>query len=138
MITEEDILQFRLETLQALSDEARMLEESIKNLENQLESAKTRLRELDGGFMGKGLIQDAIKKVADIRRFIDDKQKQPVIWRDGFAPDTTDYVVDRVTPKRIYVKRIGGVGTQQFKHNGLCLNRDIPWQIDVEHIDVKM
>lgn len=98
------------EKLESLRKERDRLSEEVRTLEFRIKAARSRASELVGGFGGRGEI-DAAK--AELERAIQSEQdaaKPKVVWltRDNLMRTTDgDYVVEKVTAKRIYIRKAG-------------------------------
>lgn len=98
--------------LKALMLEATKLRDRKEALGKELEEIEQRQRELSGGFRGFGEIKSKRAEIKTLELEIADKQKPRVIWTDGTTSD--EQIVDKVTPKRIFVRTIGRERADQY------------------------
>jgi hypothetical protein len=106
-----DVPHARLETrrvaYETLQKEWAELKVTLKNLEQQIQEARDRMSKL-GGFYGyPGLISKARDNYLDAKRYIEDLNKRRVFFIGDPDPHVSEHVVDKVTSKRVYVRRIG-------------------------------
>lgn len=105
----------------------RQLKEELVDVKHKLEEAKAlekRAEQLDGGFWGRdkggGLIGRAAEKVAELKHIAAQKLLPKVVFlkKSGWSRDDAEYVVEKVTPKRIFVQQIGCTRSQQYDRDG--------------------
>lgn len=97
---------------------AESLRVEIKSLEGRLEQAKSELRDMAGDTFsrGKGKIGQFTSKIASIDHKITQVQSLPVVW---MKDQRDDYIVVKVTPKRITVQKFGYNGNKdQYNRDG--------------------
>ena len=108
--------------------ELSQLREKKREMTRQVEEADKRIRELVGFYSSRGLIGQAERELKRAEREAKDATARRVIWvtepwgRTGDKP----YVVDKITPKRIYVRRMGN----EKSSRGARRDRLDNWQTD--------
>lgn len=98
------------------------------------------------GFRGEsGTIPEAREKLAKAARMIEDFDKPLVYWSkysgneyaestatpSGWSRDLPTYIVEKVTKKRIYVRKKGEDQSLQFEHDGTNVGRYQRDRIDI-------
>lgn len=87
-----------------LVQEARIIKSRLAEMEAETSQLRDRLNDLDGFWSGRGLITIAKSKLEQAKRLDDDSRRREVVW---VGNERADYVVDKITPKRIYVRKRG-------------------------------
>jgi len=116
-----------------LLKERERLKDELASAEATAKRVRERLREIDGGpFGGYGDLGHAKIALADAERVERDKTLPRVVWAEGFEPQDGDWVLEKVTPKRIYVRKAGKTATELFSRDGSHISSWQRWKIDVE------
>lgn len=109
------------------------LQEKRKELEQQTKEVEARIREIYGGFSRNGLLLQAERSVKIAEREARDRYARLVVWVT--APwdrsDDKPYIIDKVTPKRIYVRRRGQERADYYEKDGTTGTRYGKEQIDL-------
>ncbi len=114
-MTDQEQLDALKHTLKSLNAKARALQGTIKATEKVLAADNESLKRLVGGYRESGEIACNRSQVKDLERKIEDKKKPRVVWKEDREGD---YIVDKVTPKRIAVKEVGHIRSEQFNRDG--------------------
>lgn len=107
-------------------------------LERELEQAKLYKEELDrltGGVWRRdnGEIDHVARNVAQTKQRIQNRQLPLVYWKEKKLLDQNEiFVIERVTAKRIFVKRINWDRLMQFDREGVECSSYKPDKIDME------
>lgn len=105
----------------------RLLKKELVDVKQKLEEAKAlekRAEQLDGGFWGRdkggGLIGKAAEKVAELKHIESQKSMRRVVFlkKPGWSREEAEFVVEKVTPKRIFVQQIGNKRSDQYDREG--------------------
>jgi chromosome segregation ATPase len=118
----------KLEIVGLKTDRIR-LNAKLKRIQAQEEKIKKRLKELEGGFRDFGEIQRAEHDLKILVRRQTDSKLPKIIWE--VAPDD-EWVVDKVTQKRIFARRVGGSHVEQFTHDGKSIRSYFDIVINIE------
>lgn len=101
----------------------RALLEKIRSLEQQLKDAKEQREKIvKHDWYGQrcgGQLMQAERELATVEKLIADEQATPVVFTEERKWDDTEYIVDRVTAKQIYVRAKGQSYSTIYLHNGL-------------------
>jgi len=114
--------------------ELTQLREKKKELEQQAKDADQRIRQLVGFYSSRGLIGQAERRVKTAEREARDAVGRLVVWITPpwrIGKDDKPYIVDKVTPKRIYVRRQGNERADFYEKDGTTGTRYGDSQIDV-------
>lgn len=99
------------EVLANLRQELESLRSEEKQLKIRLEEVLVRERAICGGFRDYGEIGEATSNIESLRRQIVDVDKPAVVWKKrewwSHRGDPPEYVVSRVTAKRVYIRERG-------------------------------
>ena len=114
-MTEQEQLDDLKNTLKLLNAKARALQGTIAATEKVLAADNESLKKLVGAYRETGEIACNRGQVEDLERKIEDRKKPRVIWEEDREGD---YIVDKVTPKRIAVKEVGHTRSEQFNRDG--------------------
>jgi len=98
----------------------------IAQHEKDLLALQNEWTELQGSSWNRrdGKLTKLKMELAKAKLFEDDKDATPVVWVEGIekrTPPKEGYIVDKVTPKRIYIRQRGESHTTQYKRNGECV-----------------
>lgn len=105
-----------------------------------LQKEADELRKFERGFgrtTETGKIAKQKEELAELELLIADEQKPLVYWSmyggnvckeptskpSSWGPDSAPYVVDKVTAKRIYIRKKGGDQVSQYGHDGKSVSR---------------
>jgi hypothetical protein len=124
--------------LRILQAEATVVNRRIKEIEEELERLKTRHQELCGSTWGRssnGEIHFAQQRVEQAERNATDAIARKVVWVDDHAPytghDDKVYVVDKITPKRIYIRIQGSSRSVYYNKDGTNNSEWTKCRIDI-------
>lgn len=95
-----------------LVQEAKDLRDRKNKLDDELKEVEDRQRALAGGYHRSGLVRQKKAEIERFERIQEQKKKPRVIWTDGTTSE--DKIVEKVTPKRIFVMDIGGTRATQY------------------------
>jgi hypothetical protein len=104
--------------------ESNTLVTEIKVAKQEIKTKEKRLSELRGGFHGHGEIRKVKAKAERKQREIEDQDKPKVVWCDDFWVGGYNYIVFKVTPKRIFVRTPGDKSTYQYNKDGTNITKD--------------
>lgn len=93
--------------LARLEDEAKTVRAEIDELQKAVAEKAARLRDLHGSYHRYGEIRLTKAKIADAERLEKDAEALKVVWVEQPMRNKCDWVVRRVTKKRIYIAEIG-------------------------------
>jgi hypothetical protein len=95
----------------------------IAQAESDLVVLKDEWRELQGGPWDRsdGKVTRLKTELAYATLREEDEKATPVVWcrLPGRMPKSADWIVDKVTPKRIYIRRRGSKLLTQYKRDGI-------------------
>lgn len=120
--------------LQLLEHEVVALRQRKNELEAELQTIDNRLRVLQGGFRGTGELSAARLRVKQAEREEADAKGRLVVWGDSQpygATEAKPYIVDKITPKRIYVRRQGQERAEFYNRDGTTDSRWCNAKIDL-------
>lgn len=139
----EDKLAAAATELKVLRDEYAVLVKRKTELEAELATVGTRLKQLRNPWgCNSGQIPDAERRVKLAELVVKDSASRQVVWKkEGYGHRGRTYVVTRVTPKRIYVREAGSglreaqydrdTGTTRWSGDGgIDLEKTFPEGID--------
>jgi hypothetical protein len=107
------------ENLASLVQEARIAQTRLNEIEAEKKQIESRLHELTGGWGGRGLILAAKHKLITAEQEAKDATKREVKWvKDKPGFEVAEFIVDKVTAKRIYVRRRGRKDSEFYNHDG--------------------
>jgi hypothetical protein len=122
--------------LQALKAEAHTLSQRKRELHDEIDQIEHRIHQLYGGFGGWGEIKQAKEaiKLAELKER--DKVARLVVWsvepaRYLHGGNDEPFIVDKVTPKRIYVRRRGETNSEYYNKDGGSGRDYINTKIDI-------
>lgn len=104
--------------LKALEEEYAALSEEEKRLEARLKEVEARRRQLKGWNPRDGEIARARNEFEHAKRIEQDAALPRVLVKSGWREDMIQMVLIKVTPKRIYLREIGGVREEIFDRDG--------------------
>jgi hypothetical protein len=109
--------------LELLRQEVAVLNVRLVALKDEQQQIEERLYEIHGGFRGYGEMSRARQKVKVEERAARDATLRLVVWKVEPSTHWNDkspepYVVDKVTPKRIYVRRRGEERADYYVKDG--------------------
>lgn len=113
------MLEEEKQKLQDMIDHYQGLNSELARLENQLTEVKAAMRMLDGGLGRNGEIQRQRAYVNELQRIEDDKDLPAVKFIKGDG----DYVISRITPKRIFIRMRGGTHETAFDRQGYSISK---------------
>jgi uncharacterized protein YoxC len=105
----ERAVELAKKKVQGLKDERDRLKEETTELSAQLKAKETRIRELVSIWSG-GEISEAQREVKVAERNLADDAARKVVWVEEpsfFRSNGSQYIVVKVTPKRIYIRQAG-------------------------------
>ena len=100
--------------------EARIIKSRLTEMEAETKQLKERLNDLEGFWSRPGLIKIAKDKLEQAKRLDEDSRRRKVVWV-GNERDA-DYIVDKITPKRIYVRKRGAEASCFYNIDGSSLS----------------
>lgn len=108
------------------------LKHAIQQAEALLSDQKAAHKSLIGTHFSPGAIPHKRDEIEKLRREIEDRKKPVVVWDvpPGWAEG--DHIVDKITPKRIVVRRIGHTPSDQFNRDGTTVSKYSTAVIDVK------
>lgn len=122
--------------LDSLKSEWTYLQQERKHLEDTLKEIEARSKELHNIWLADGLIYQAERRLAKAQLKAEDENARLVVWKAGQPHWTRDrqYVVSKVTPKRIYIRAKGNDRAEFYGRDGIKPNRPVTsyGQIDIE------
>lgn len=122
--------------LLALVTEQSDLTAERNRLERRLGEISKRLEAICGGYGNHNELGDANHEIQRLQLLLDDCDRPVVVWSrvDSFMPkERSDWVVDKVTNKRIYVRARGSNGrTDLFGRDGESITSYRKWAIDLD------
>lgn len=122
-MTDQEQLDALLTEVNKLNAKARALKASIEATEKVLEADKEALKKLVGSlYTGSGEIPYKRSQIEELERNIEDGKKPRVVWKEGSLREG-NYIIDKVTPKRIAVKQVGHTHCEQFNRDGTPVSR---------------
>lgn len=103
-----------------LIKEEKWLTTEAETIEIRLKEIKIRLSELRNGYRRFGEIGQSKAKAKRIEGTIKDLQSRLVVWAvtRTWGHTGRQYVVSRVTPKRIYIREVGAEREIYYDHDG--------------------
>lgn len=125
-MTDQEQLDDLKTKMKALNAKARALKASIETTEKVLAADKESFKKLVGSYREDGEISYNRSQIEDLKRIIEDRKKPRVVWKEK-SNRSSNYIVDKVTPKRISVKRVGATHCEKFNRDGTPVssyNRD--------------
>jgi hypothetical protein len=117
-----------------LLQESNRLKDELASAEATAKRARERLGKIEGSPWDRysGELARAKSELAAAERDEADKTLPRVVWAEGFEPQDGDWVLEKVTPKRICVRKAGSNETELFNHDGMHISRGRKLRIDIE------
>jgi len=131
-MTEQEQLDDLCRELVDMKATAGTLRHAIKLTESNLSEQKTAFKRLVGTPFAWGKIRFREGEIEDLKQKIEDRTKPVVVWKIPPTGAQNDYIVDKVTPKRIMVKRIGYTCREQFNRDGAAVGKFSKEVIDIK------
>lgn len=95
----------------------------LSSLKIQVNETEARLHEIHGGFSRTGLLADAKLNLESAERVVRDSTRRLVVWEvspfiGGWYQSPEPYIIDKITPKRIYVRQRGEKQADYYDKDG--------------------
>lgn len=131
-MTDQEQLDALKNTFSDLNSKARELRSSIRATEKVLAADIGALKNLTGTHYSiGGDLPYTRRQIENLERKIEDSKKTRVVWEER-SDCKGDHIIDKVTSKRIAVKRIGGTLCEQFNRDGTPVSKLIRQKIDLK------
>ena len=123
-----------------LLEERNRLKDELASAEATAKRVRERLGKIEGSPWDRygGELARAKSKLADAKRDEADKTLPRVVWQEGHSPRDEyqrhdgDWVLEKVTPKRICIRKAGLGQTELFNRDGTHISRGRKLRIDIE------
>lgn len=135
-IDDIDTLKKRLQAAVAkivgLKKEAQSLKAEREQIESRASSITVRLREITGSqYGGRGEIDEQSCVIKNMELRIAQTKGRKVEWIDPGHWHSGHWVIEKVTPKRIYVYKFSNDRSEHFNLDGTAVSRGNQSKIDI-------
>ncbi len=107
--------------LEVVEETARDLNDEIRCLQKEIGEKQALLKDLEGSWSRRGIIGKLKNDIGKLKLEIDHCSKPKVVWKKEPMEFEKDYIVKKVTAKRIYVGSPGTKCHTLYDKNGIAV-----------------